>query len=293
MPFAPIPSEYYGDNSRWFIATVVNASPPVGYEGRVRIRVHGLHSQSNNDIPEADLPWAQCVLPTTEGGVSGLGRMPRLQPSALVFGFFVDGINSQTPIILGSIPHVELPSEIQRGQPEEDVGEERPEGFWNKVVDVLRYKGDVKNDVTGYINAGTKKEREKAAISFFLNLGYTMNQTIGIVSNISVKSGFTTGINFGYNFSKDGIGIAGWRVKRYSDLKAYSNEYDLFTTQLEFVAYELKGLESNANIKLLNTENLEGRNGSCQVFSKYYMKNKDKRFIAGVERYARKLKDRL
>ena len=26
--------EYYGDNTRWFIATVVNSTPPVGYEGR-------------------------------------------------------------------------------------------------------------------------------------------------------------------------------------------------------------------------------------------------------------------
>ena len=26
-----IPSEYYGDSTRWFIATVVNSTPPAGY----------------------------------------------------------------------------------------------------------------------------------------------------------------------------------------------------------------------------------------------------------------------
>jgi len=285
----PIPSEYYGDNTRWFIATVVNASPPVGYEGRVRIRVHGLHSASNQDIPEADLPWAQCVVPTTEGGVSGLGRMPRLQPSALVFGFFVDGINSQTPIILGSIPHVELPSEIQRGQPEEDVGEERPEGFWNKTIEFLKPKdADIRDNDSTSIFSNTKRAREKYAVSFFLNLGYTLNQTVGIVASISYTSGMTTGVK-----RRNGIGLGTWKENRYTDLKVFSNNYDRFTTQLEFIAYELRGQETNANIRILNTENVEGRNGSCEVFSKYYLKNKDKAFIKQIELSARRLKDRL
>lgn len=288
-----IPTEYYGDNTRWFIATVVSSTAPVGYEGRVKIRIHGLHSESNLDIPEKALPWAQCVLPTTEGGVSGIGRIPRLLPSAMVFGFFVDGINSQTPIILGSIPHVELPSEIQLGQPEEDVGVEKPEGFWNKAVEFIRYKGDVQNDTTGFINAGTLKERQKATVSFFLNLGYTLNQSVGIASGLEAESRLITGINFGNDFSKDGFGIAGWTRDRFTNLKTYSNDYELFTTQLEFVAYELKGLESSANIKLLNTENLEGKDGSCEIFSRYYLKKRNKTFIAGIEKISRKLKDRL
>ena len=32
----PVPYEYYGDNVRWFIATVIDASPPFGFEGRVK-----------------------------------------------------------------------------------------------------------------------------------------------------------------------------------------------------------------------------------------------------------------
>ena len=79
-------SEFYGDNTRWLIATVIDATPPYGLEGRVRIRVHGLHTESTKEIPQRDLPWAQCVIPTTEGGSSGIGRVPQLQPNALVFG---------------------------------------------------------------------------------------------------------------------------------------------------------------------------------------------------------------
>ena len=51
-----LPYEYYGDNFRWFIATVIDVSPPYGYEGRVQIRIHGLHSSSTKDIPQGDLP---------------------------------------------------------------------------------------------------------------------------------------------------------------------------------------------------------------------------------------------
>ena len=283
-----IPSEYYGDSTRWFIATVVSNQAPVGYEGRIKIRVHGLHSASQLDIPESDLPWAQCILPTTEGGVSGLGRIPRLQPSALVFGFFMDGTNSQTPIILGSIPHIELPSEIQLGQPKEDVGQETPEGFWNNVVEVFRPKNvDIDDDNTGNINGLVKSAREQTAIGFFLNLGYTLNQTIGIVSSISYWSGMRTGINV------RGKGLAGWSDVRWSDLKAFSNDYLKFTKQLEFIAYELKTTESQANIRLLDTKNIEGRNGSVETFVKYYTKRIDTRVIKQTELSARRLRDRI
>jgi hypothetical protein len=115
--------EYYGDNTRWFIATVVNSTPPVGYEGRVKIRIHGLHSADTIDIPEDHLPWAQCVIPVTEGGVSGIGKIvPRVLPEALVFGFFMDGKDSQIPLIFGSLPKsIEKQSEVQADFQKEEI----------------------------------------------------------------------------------------------------------------------------------------------------------------------------
>ena len=44
--------------------------------GRVRVRCLGLHSESKTDLPTEDLPWAQPMLPTTAGGISGLGQSP-------------------------------------------------------------------------------------------------------------------------------------------------------------------------------------------------------------------------
>lgn len=288
MTPTPIPSEYYGDNSRWFIATVVSNQPPVGYEGRIKIRVHGLHSHSQVDIPERDLPWAQCVLPTTEGGVSGLGRIPRLQPSALVFGFFVDGINSQTPIILGSLPHIEMASEIQRGQLDEDVGEERPENFFGRVVDVLKPDDDVDDDNFGNIRLGITKNREKAAVKFFLNVGYTLNQAIGMAATLSSLSRMRTD-----KIPKGGNGINSWSIKRWTEMKAFSNDYLKFTEQLKFVVYELRTTESQANIRLLDTQNIEGINGSVEIFARFYSKKVNAKFIKQIELAARRLKDRI
>ena len=58
----PIQKEFYGDDIRWFFGTCINAHPPAGLEGRVKVRVNGVHSASTADIPERDLPWAQVRL---------------------------------------------------------------------------------------------------------------------------------------------------------------------------------------------------------------------------------------
>mgnify|MGYP001121541709 FL=1 len=274
----PILSEYYGDNTRWFIATVVDASPPYGYEGRVKIRVHGLHTDSTRLIPQADLPWAQCMLPTTEGGVSGIGRMPQIQPNALVFGMFMDGMNSQTPIVFGTLPHVELPTSVQLGQPEEDVGEDnKPENLWEKIIDVIKPKdADIQNDNSGNINNLVRLSREKTAVKFFLNLGYTVKQSVGISAALSYSSGQRTGIN------KQSRGLANFSRERYADLQNFSNNYQQYLTQLAFIAYELNGKKTGANIRLLQSDKLEGKNGIAEIICKYYLDQTDTKFIKQV-----------
>ena len=274
----PILSEYYGDNTRWFIATVVDASPPYGYEGRVKIRVHGLHTSSTRLIPQADLPWAQCMLPTTEGGVSGIGRMPQIQPNALVFGMFMDGMNSQTPIVFGTLPHVELPTSVQLGQPEEDVGEDnKPENLWEKVIDAIKPKdADIQNNNSGNINNLVRLSREKTAVKFFLNLGYTVKQSVGISAALSYSSGQRTGVN------RQSRGLANFSRERYNDLQNFSNNYQQYLIQLAFIAYELNGTKTGANIRLLQSDKLEGKNGIAEIICKYYLDQIDSKFIRQV-----------
>ena len=258
----PILSEYYGDNTRWFIATVVNSTPPAGYEGRVKIRIHGLHSESTLDIPEDHLPWAQCVLPTTEGGVSGIGKMPRVLPSALVFGKFMDGVNSQTPIVLGSLPKTESPSEIQKLT--------MAQKFDNNVLSSSNLVIVDSKDVPGKFGLqDVDSNRVEYTLQYFLNLGYTYMQSLGIAENLSQK-GMVSGARGEGLFSP--FGIAEWNGERLKNLKAFSNTYELFTTQLDFITFELNGTQRSANIRLLQTDRFKGEKGSLKVFAKYYLK---------------------
>ena len=88
----------------WFTGVVEDRHDPQ-YLGRVRVRCIGLHTDDKVELPTADLPWAQCVLPTTSSAISGLGASPSfLVEGSWVFGYFRDGENMQEPVVLGSIP---------------------------------------------------------------------------------------------------------------------------------------------------------------------------------------------
>lgn len=104
-----IPSRYqdfYGDQMRWFTGLVVDINDPVQL-ARVKVRIYGVHSDNTLDIPDEDLPWAQVVAPVTTGGTEGIGNPLGLKVGALVFGIFMDGQNSQLPLIFGSMPKYE------------------------------------------------------------------------------------------------------------------------------------------------------------------------------------------
>ena len=103
---------HYGDNFRWFMGVVINNLDPLML-GRTQVRIFGIHSSSLDAIPNAKLPWATVMQPTTSGGTSGIGAMPTLLPGAQVVGFFMDGEGSQLPLIIGVVPHFEVPSEQQ------------------------------------------------------------------------------------------------------------------------------------------------------------------------------------
>ena len=58
--------------------------------GRVRVRIHGIHTDDKLLIASSDLPWCQVILPTTSAGLSGLGTGHGLVEGSTVFGYFRD-----------------------------------------------------------------------------------------------------------------------------------------------------------------------------------------------------------
>ena len=71
--------------------------------GRVRVRVHQIHSSNKMHLSTPDLPWAQVMLPTTSAGLSGFGTQHGLVEGSTVVLFFKDEESCQQPVIIGSV----------------------------------------------------------------------------------------------------------------------------------------------------------------------------------------------
>lgn len=84
----------------WFIGVVEDRDDPKKL-GRCRVRAFGYY---DGEIPVEDLPWAMVLQSTDSAAKAGVGSAPvGFQVGTHVVGFFADGKNAQTPIIMGSL----------------------------------------------------------------------------------------------------------------------------------------------------------------------------------------------
>jgi hypothetical protein len=73
-----------------------------GYGARYKVRIFGHHTEKKDDINDMDLPWANIMYPVTAGGgQGGFSQTATLKQGNIVFGFFLDGIEAQQPVIIG------------------------------------------------------------------------------------------------------------------------------------------------------------------------------------------------
>ena len=90
------------ENLRHFIGVVEDRNDPEKL-GRVKVRVYSIHNESKSEIKTKDLPWAMVLQPNnpaTSGiGYSGTG----LVEGTWVFGLFLDPVDFQNPLVLGSL----------------------------------------------------------------------------------------------------------------------------------------------------------------------------------------------
>ena len=110
---------FLGGTFYWFIGQVADDStwrenqnpgkfeeisemPAWGY--RYKVRIIGHHDQDESDVTAEQLPWAQVMYPVTAGtGHGGSYQSPAIKQGSFVFGFFLDGKDQQTPIIMGCL----------------------------------------------------------------------------------------------------------------------------------------------------------------------------------------------
>ncbi len=88
----------------WFIGVVEDRDDPEKI-GRVRVRIHHLHDPSTSVVPTENLPWASVLMPVTSSSLNGVGVSPTgIQKGSTVFGFFLDGMEANLPVIFGVLP---------------------------------------------------------------------------------------------------------------------------------------------------------------------------------------------
>jgi len=195
-----IPGNYAGDTFRWFIGTVVSHIPPAGFEGRVQVRIRGIHSAKTDKVAQVDLPWAQVLLPGTEEGSSGLGSTPKVTTGALVWGFFLDGAASQIPVVVGSFTKNESETPIQN----------------NKKVEKADYTYTIGStaDKYGYVDSveemcGEFKQIKRSIDSIVVDWSETYtNKDIG-ARDIEAMAG---GMDYHYIIRRDGTVQRGLHV---------------------------------------------------------------------------------
>lgn len=90
----------------WFIGIVEDRDDPLNL-GRVRVRVHNIHSTKKTISPTENLPWATPMMPITSASSGGVGVSPTgIRVGTTVFGFFIDGRSAQNPVIMGTMPGI-------------------------------------------------------------------------------------------------------------------------------------------------------------------------------------------
>jgi len=217
----------------FFLGTVINVNDPL-QKGRVQVRIYGVHSESTDDIPHADLPWADVMLPSTGGGSSGIGSTVSITRFSQVIGFFLDGANFQIPIVIGTIDKYERDEE--KGLSEQPS----PHDFTVPV----KKPSDIDVFLTGATNL------EKAWNWFRSTLGgsYSPVAVSGILGNLWIESYATINNNDLSPTQRQvgggpGYGLAQWEIgtDRYNELRERSKGLDInkMFTQLRFITYEL------------------------------------------------------
>ncbi len=247
-------NNFYGDVIRWFVGICECTSDPL-HLGRVRVRIYGIHSDNVDEVPESALPWATTMVPTTEDGVSGLGRSANLKPGAMVFGMFTDGNLSQQPIVLGSLPRIESLDTEQQTSKNNDASQVSTKDVPNtKPSNEAPSKG-----ATAYEKGLVGSNNVEKAFNFLISNGYRPVPAAAIIGNFMQESQEGgQGISpAAINPTSESYGIAQWNPQpaalRLQELQAWANDRRLkwhangnpndqeaLLTQLQFFHWDFK-----------------------------------------------------
>jgi len=86
--------------------------------GRLKVRIHGHHTEDKSKLPTKNLPWCMVATPLTSASISGVGCSPTgVTEGTKVIGFFMDDEGGQIPVAFASMPHVQQKGGSGSGSP--------------------------------------------------------------------------------------------------------------------------------------------------------------------------------
>lgn len=144
----PSRPDFMGKNGFvWWQGVVEDIYDPLKL-GRVRVRVLGWHTEDKSHIPTQDLPWAHVVMPVNSASMTGKGWSPTgLVQGSWVIGFFRDGMNSQEPVIFGTLGGINIVNLPVPQIPDQFKGNALMESYVTRMIE------DKKNEVVEILDS--------------------------------------------------------------------------------------------------------------------------------------------
>lgn len=193
----------------WWVGVVEDRLHDPKKIGRVQVRIFGYHSQDKSMVPKDHLPWAHVLMPPNGASLGGIGISPTgILEGSHVVGFFLDGDNHQTPIVIGTLHGMpnDKPDtfELTRGEDLAStfMGDREADLLSSKVGGVAADLGGLAEAVGGITNQinNTLTDLRNFSQNFQLPLdGLNLDSLLGkfndngLLSEIPGLSGMTTG----------------------------------------------------------------------------------------------------
>jgi len=265
-------NDFYGDRFRWFTGVVKDIGDD---RARVRVRIFGIHhTEDLTRISNGDLPWALVLFPTTGGQTSGGNVSHGLKVGTWVVGFFVDGEDSQQPIVIGVINGG--PGSVNNS-PQDPVENTTTSTNPTNTSTPQNNPGVASSSDTPSTQLSGSDNANKA-YNFFWEKVTSENSFSGdkkcivaaIVGNLLVESG--DGLNpQAYNpndLGQSSYGIAQWRAGKYdraspmfrfcgSSANMTPPNLPPLEKQLDFIWHEFHSTERSAYNKILTATNIQ------------------------------------
>lgn len=128
------------DNSIW-MGVVEDVMDPL-MQGRLRVRIAGVHTEDKTQVPTSALPWSRVWMPINSASISGIGHAPvGVVQGSMVAGVFIRPESKQDVLVLWSCP-----GERQFNKSPKQFGFNDPQG----IYPIIGAESDVSPWAQGY-----------------------------------------------------------------------------------------------------------------------------------------------